>query len=86
MAVAFVGHLVNDGDSKSQLLSELLENGGIAFAAPAKMKIISGDDMSRFQFFNYILLDKVLRLQLGKRLVKMELRTKEAPGLRRGGL
>ena len=72
MAVALVGHLVNNGDIKSQLLPELLEDRRIAFAATAKMKIITGDDMGSFYFFNHILLDEVLRLQHRKRLVKSQ--------------
>ena len=76
MAVAFIGHLVNDGHIKSQLLSEILENGGIALAAPAEMKILTGDDMDGFYFFNHILPDEFLRLQHGKRLVKIQAQNK----------
>ena len=72
MAVILVGHLVHNGDVKSTLLSKFLENRGIALAAPAKMKIISGDDMGSLHFFNQVLLDEILRLQHGQGLVEIQ--------------
>ncbi len=76
MAVALVSHLVNNGDIESKLLAKLLENRRIALAATAKMKIVAGDDMGGFYLINHILPDEILRLQHGKRLVKIQAQDK----------
>ena len=66
MAVALVGNLVDDGDIKSKLRAQCLEDGGISFPALAEVEIIARHHMPGGHVLDEIFFDEGWWFKVGE--------------------
>ena len=70
MAIAIIGYLINDGDTKAIFGTQFAQVFRPALAALAEMKIITCDDMRNAQPFNQLGDDKFISGQIGKCIIE----------------